>query len=454
VSPDRTAVRREGRTTPSCPAPARRTWLAIGAAALAFRLFSAALAFLSNVMFPLYQPASFPGMWARPSPFWDTFTRYDAGWYYQIARYGYRFVPGGPAVGWGKPGKIAYFPVYPLLMRYVGRLFGRTSADVFLGGLVVSWIAFAMAMIVLHRLARLELSASRSAAATGDPRPGDPDDAGGVQGSGDARGVRGSGNSHGGWGWPGLDAAERAVVLAAVFPFAFFFGVVYTESTFLLFAVTAFYWFRTRRWWLGGLSGGLAAATRPNGIMMLPALAWLAWRGAGRDAGGRAAAPAGLVLVAAGLGAYSLYVFQLTGHPFEWAASIQRWGYYPGGKPWLALVRLTVALTTHPYAYLATERMAPYDALNGLMAIAFVISVPFVWRRFGAAYGLYMLANLWLPLSSGQYEGLGRYCSVMFPFFMWLGSVRSRAIFTVAVAVSAALYALCLALFTTIHPLF
>src|SRR5262249_55226220 len=102
--------------------------------AIAFRFFSAGLAFLAHVVFPNYQPEPFAGMWGVPSPFWDTFTRYDAGWYYQIARNGYEFVTGGPSVGVGKPGKIAYFPVYPYLIRFLSRFFGRTPADFFPGG--------------------------------------------------------------------------------------------------------------------------------------------------------------------------------------------------------------------------------------------------------------------------------------------------------------------------------
>jgi hypothetical protein len=196
---------------------------------------------------------------------------------------------------------------------------------------------------------------------------------------------------------------------------------------------------------------------------MWPALAWIVWRAVWRDDG--AAIPAGarrdrlwsaiaLLLVGAGIGGYSLFVYQLSGHPFEWAATLQRWGYYPGGAPWLSLARLAQTLVTRPYEYLAAERMAPYDTLNGLTAIAFVTAVPFVWRRFGTAYGLLMLANLWLPLSSGQYEGVGRYCSVLFPFFMLMGSLGSQTLFTAVVVVSSMLYTLCLALFTNIHPLF
>jgi len=375
--------------------------LRIALLALGFRLVSAVVAFYANVVFPLHDREPFT-MFGRTSPFWDTFVRFDAGWYYPIAKNGYQYVEGGR-------NNLAYFPVYPLLMRYVGRLFGPSPSDYLLGGIIVSWVAFVLAMVAIDYIARLDLPRRR---------------------------------------------AERAVLLTAIFPFAFFYGVVYTESVFLLFTVASFYFFRTRRWILGGVCGGLATATRVNGILMLPALAWIAWRGVGPDRGERLRALAGLALVCGGIGLYSLYVYRLSGNPFEWAASIERWGYHPGGAPWLAVIRIAQALVTRPYAFLAGERMAPYDTLNGVAALAFVAAVPLVWRRFGAAYGLFMLANLWLPLSSGQYEGLGRYCAVLFPCFIWLASLRSRAASTALVVLFAMFYTLCLALFTTIHPVF
>ena len=377
-------------------------------AAVGFRVLSAILAFLANVTFPAYQPSPVT-MFERPSPFWDTFLRYDAGWYYQIARYGYGFVAGGPSVGVGKPGKIAFFPLYPFLMRYAGRLLGPAASDVYMGGILVAWASFALAMVALYYLARLDLTRGR---------------------------------------------AERAVLLTAVFPFAFFFGLVYTESLFLLLTVLSFYGFRTRRWWLGGAAGALATATRVNGILMLPALAWLAWRAAPPTMRDRARAAASLLIVPAGVGAYSVFVYRLSGHPFEWAASISRWGYHPGGPPWTASLQLVKQLLVHPYAYLAGDRMAPYDTLYGVTGILFLAAVPFVWRRLGAAYGLFMLVNLWLPMSSGVFEGVGRYCSVLFPAFIWLASIRSRSVYTALAVIFALFYTLGLALFTTVHPLF
>ena len=180
--------------------------------------------------------------------------------------------------------------------------------------------------------------------------------------------------------------AERAVLLTAIFPFSFFFGAVYTESTFLLFTLLSFYGFRTRRWALGGVAGAVATATRVTGIMMWPALAWIAWRSAkptGRD---RASRPGALIVATLGFAGYCAYIYSLTGDPLLWATALTRWGsgYHPGGAPWTAPVDLVHRLLTHPYAFLASEPMALYDTLYGVTALLFAAAIPFVWRRFGA----------------------------------------------------------------------
>ena len=348
-------------------------------------------------------------MFGRPSAFWDQFTRYDAGWYYQIARYGYPFVAGGPSAGVGKPGKIAYLPVYPFAAGYVGRLFGSSPLATYLGGLAVSWLAFAGAMVALFHLARLDMDRTH---------------------------------------------AMRAVILTAVFPFSFFFGMVYTESLFLLLTLWTFYAFRTERWLAGGVAGALTTATRVNGVLMLPALAWIAWQHRPSTKGDQLRATAGLLLVVSGVAAYSFYIYRLSGNPFEWVVSISRWNYHPGGSPWLAPLQLLERLITEPRRYFRTDPMAVYDTLYGVTGIVFAVAIPFVWRRFGAAYGLFMLANLWLPLSSGVFEGVGRYCSVLFPFFLWLGLIRSSGLFWIVALGFAALYTVALAMFVTLRPIF
>src|SRR5207249_4853972 len=72
----------------------RRTAVRIALAALGFRVASAVMAFLANVAFPMYerQPSILGVAGAGSSTFWDTFTRFDSGWYYPIARNGYQYL--------------------------------------------------------------------------------------------------------------------------------------------------------------------------------------------------------------------------------------------------------------------------------------------------------------------------------------------------------------------------
>jgi hypothetical protein len=377
----------------------RITAIKIAAGALGFRVISAILGFFVNLA---VDPPRTMTVFPEPTAFWDQFAHWDSGWYEPIARYGYSYFVDSRC-------NIGFFPVYPFLMRYVGRLFGTYHAAYFFGGIIVSWACFVLAMVALYFLARLDL-----------PRR----------------------------------QAERAVLLTAIFPFSYFFGVVYAESTFLLFAVLAFLLFRTRRWILGGVCASVAIATRVPGFLIWPALAWIAWTYARPTWRDRGLAAIGLVLAMTGFAWYCAYIYSLSGHPFEWVATIQKWNYHPGGLPWTAPMHLLGQLFTHPYVYLKSVPSALADTLYGLTAILFVAAIPFVWRRFGVAYATFMLLTLWLPLSSGAFEGIGRYCSILFPCFLWLATIRSRGIFSAIIAVFALFYTLGYMLFLINFPLY
>ena len=370
-------------------------------AALAFRVFTAFVAFLANVVFPAYQDQGF-SVFRQEHLFWDTFARYDSGWYHGIASQGYIYGAGGR-------NNLAFFPVYPLLMRAGGTLLGGRQEDYYFAGIVVSWLAFAAAMTVLYRVALLDL-----------PRP----------------------------------AAIRAVMYAAAFPFAYFFGMVYSESVFLLAMVLTVYALRTRNWMVAALSGAVMTATRVTGVMAVPGLALIAWRVAGADRRSQMLALAAVGGSMAGIGLYSLFNYQMSGTPFAWYDAITFWGYRPGGNPFGGVLGLLQALVTRPYQFLATERMAPYDTLNALSALGALALLPLIVRRFNAGYALIVLAGLLLPLSSGQFEGLGRYCSVQFPIALGLASLTGEIRHHVLLAGSAVLYAIGLAMFVTVHPLF
>jgi hypothetical protein len=115
---------------------------------------------------------------------------------------------------------------------------------------------------------------------------------------------------------------------------------------------------------------------------------------------------------------------------------------------------MATALLTRPYQFLSGEPMAPYDTMNALSAAAALAIVPLVWHRFGFGYAVIVLLGLILPLSSGQFEGLGRYTSVLFPLPLFLGSLDGETRHVVLTAAAAMLYTLGLVLFTNVHPLY
>src|SRR5205809_3730490 len=62
--------------------------------------------------------------------------------------------------------------------------------------------------------------------------------------------------------------ANRALLLLAVFPSSFFFTVIYSEATCILFISAALYYLETRRVLLAGGLGFLAGLSRPEGFLV------------------------------------------------------------------------------------------------------------------------------------------------------------------------------------------
>ncbi len=73
-----------------------------------------------------------------------------------------------------------------------------------------------------------------------------------------------------------LDLDEKSVwwsgLVLFLFPTAFFFQGLYSETLFLWLVISSFYAARQRRWWRAGIWAALASATRVVGIALLPAL--------------------------------------------------------------------------------------------------------------------------------------------------------------------------------------
>ena len=385
----------------------RRTpWAAAGidsaVAVLAVHVIAKLTAFYANLLFPADrdQQMSMP---FGAIKFAQAFAAWDSGWYFDIARRGYLFDGSGHRA-------IAFFPLYPLLMRLAAWPFGGTERALWIAGIGLSYACFFLGLVVLHRL-----TAARFA---------------------------------------DREAARRTVLYVSVFPFAYFFTQVYTESLFFLLSVSAVAAATTSRWGLAGALGFLTALVRPNGVLIAVPLGLLALAGRPRplELARRALA---VTLAPAGLAAYCLFAFRLSGDPLAWLHAQAQWGYTLGNRPWVELMRMLDGLERHgPYGYFFSDPLAPYYFVHGMVALAVVALVPSVFVRLGPALGAYVAVTLYVPLTSNALEGIGRYTATLFPLFMLLGAVTSKRAHEALLITSALVLSLLASLFVTFHPIY
>ena len=359
--------------------------------------------FIANLLFVGPSRVRAFAMPFRNEKFAEIFAAWDSGWYFDIARRGYYFNPHGQS-------SVAFFPLYPMLMRAVAWPLGGTEKMIWLAGILVSCTAFALALLALHRLTERVI---------GD-----------------------------------REAARRAVLYLAVFPFSLFFTRVYAESVFLLTTVLAVSRALDGRWWRAGLWGALATLARPNGITIgLPlACMALAGRPAARELARRFTA---LLLIPIALAGYCAYVYTLSGDPLAWLSAQEHWGYSLGHPPWEQLLKMIGRVVKHGlYDYFFVSPMAPYRLFHGVVALIFLGLTPAIFKRLGVAMGSYVLASLIVPLSGSALEGVGRYAAVLFPAFMLVGSFKSRRWHEAILIVSALFLALFVCLFVTDRPIY
>lgn len=352
------------------------------------------------------------------------FARWDSVWYMAVAHGGYDH----------QLARTEFFPLYPLLIRFVG----VATRSYLVAGILISLVSFAVALVLLYRLTALEL---------------------------------------------GPSAARTCVLLTAFFPMAWAFSAVYTESLFLALSLGCIVKARSGEWAWAGLLGGLAAATRPEGIGLVVPLVLMFLYGPRVDRIAIRRARTGLarlappfragpqlgwvLLVPAGFGAFLLGL-ALGGHdalaPFHAHRVWFRHFAGPFGGVWDGAVAAWDGLRqlVHgpaPPVYFKIAGGNPLLVaeqnlvLFGFLVVA-VIALLGALRRLPLAYGAYAVTILALPLSypvtPQPLQSISRYVVVVFPLFMWAGWwVSRRRLTTPAVAIMAVLLGLFTAQFAT-----
>lgn len=305
---------------------------------------------------PIWRP--YKGVAMEPNPWLEAWQRWDTLHYQAIAERGYAafdtalFAP----------------PLYPWLMKSAGKIVGGNTL---LGGMIVSNLAYVVALFALYRLVRDE---------TGDQA-----------------------------------TPRRTLIYLAFFPSAFFFLAAYTESLFLLSVILCLTAVRRKRWVAAGLLGGAAALTRIPGLMLIVPLGFAAFEEwlKSRDLRGFSS----VVLTVVGYAFFPLYI---------WIKQ--------GGTPWMILSASFSRGSTFAWpganvlrslGTLLAGNLGASDMFDLLFTLIFIAMVVPVWRLLPRLYGVYYVSMLALYLirmgTIHPLYAMTRYVLVLFPAFVLLG---------------------------------
>jgi hypothetical protein len=351
-------------------------------------------------------PVSFPSAWElgpdgnrhavvdhispTSHPWVNMVSRWDAGWYLEIARDGYRYEEGSPS-------NAAFFPLYPLLIRAIHALLFLPANDYW-------WLVIAIALSNVALL--IGLTYLRALLAM------DFDE----------------------------DLAPRTITYLLIFPTTFFFSCVYSESLFLGLTVAAFYYTRTSRWLLACILAALATLTRSQGmILALPLLIdYLRERNFRlRKVGWNITA---FALIPAALLAFALYLKLKFG---SWTVMLDVqniWGRHLM-SPW------------HPLAWFLRHAppLSPehHDKLDFAFLLVLLGAAIAGLRRLRISYSAYIWTSVVFFSCWGMLGSIPRFDLVIFPLFIVLALIGARSrVFHLGYVVASSMLA---ALFMVMH---
>jgi len=280
----------------------------------------------------------------------NAWAQYDAAAYVDIAQNGYNkdFM--------GGRGNYAWYPLYPLLIRIFGFL-GYWNA-----AFLISNAASLLAVAVLYFLIREELSKAQ---------------------------------------------AYRTFAYMMLFPTAYFFTAMYTESLFLLLSAASFYFAKREKWLSAGAAGFLLALTRPQGMIILFPLAYMCLKSRRPVVD---IAYAFLPLLSAIF--LLAYHYAATGDPLI-QMSTQEDFKRSLSFPWVPVFNSIGLLVQTPG--LAGKFYHLFNLFTLAFFSAFLIKS---YKMIGKEYFIYYLISLMVPLFTQRLEAITRFYLVVFPAFM------------------------------------
>lgn len=319
--------------------------------------------FLALIFFPLASHNFLGGGYNNYSynPYVFAWANFDGEHYLSIAQIGYRGL------------EQAFFPVYPLLMKFIAALIGFNQLNLVITGLIISNLSFLMALFVLYKLILLDYS---------------------------------------------KQVALLTISLILAFPASFYFGALYNESLFLLLSVSSFYFLRKNNIFLSSVFGIISSGTRIFGLILLPSYLIEVWQ---------QKLPLKkffwIFLIPIGLLSYMLYQWISVGDPLA---------FYHLQK--IVGEQHQSGLTVLPQVYWRYIKMFfDVDISNPIFTtilleflvgiLFFILPIYGFFKKVRLSYLCFAMIGFLLPTIQGSFSSVPRYVLILFPSFLCMALI-------------------------------
>ncbi|OGH51062.1 MAG: hypothetical protein A3G13_03015 [Candidatus Levybacteria bacterium RIFCSPLOWO2_12_FULL_37_7] len=316
----------------------------------------------------------------------------------------YLFIAGN-----GYTNNFGFFPLYPILISAFSSLFGSEKPfepQQFFSGFFISNIALFLSLFTFYKLLEIDYSKYE---------------------------------------------IKRSILFLLLFPTAFFFASLYSESLFLLVTLLSFYFARQQKWFLAGIFAGLASLTRIVGIFLLPALLYEFCREKtdSRHSGLSRISLFSLFFPLVSLTSYAYLNFLKTG---DWLYFIHAQGNFGNNRTVSSIVLFPQTVVRYG-KILLTLNPNQYEWLISLLELStfFFASILLyiAWKKkVRTSYLVFSVLSFLLPVSTGTFTALPRYVLILFPIFIALGMVKHKWVQRIYVISSAIILFLLLMFFS------
>lgn len=353
-------------------------WAIVLLITISFRVFDFIIAFTSPQF--IHFAGSFLYTNLKQPDFLNIFANFDGIHYLDLAKRGYL-----------EPGEFAFFPLYPAAIKLIQFL---TFHNYFIAGMLVSFLSFCIGLFFFTNYLKLV----------------------------------------------GLNKKDIwwTTVFLILFPTAFYFNAIYTESFFFMLTIITLYFLKKKQYLWVFIFAFLASTTRLIGLFLFVPILYHAWKILDiKNIFSSKNMKLGAIIASPFLGLFSfaIYLWITYGDPLKFITAQKEMGEQRASLFILfpqVIYRYIKIFITADYSFQYFVALIEFVVFCSFLAILiYALLKSFIQKKNDYVVwtlGVFSLINLLLPTFTGSLSSIPRYALLSLYVFIFLGQIKSTSI--------------------------